>query len=72
MEDLDYVKKLEDLKQKNISKIENFKSIYNQIQSNIDSLESEIIKLEIEIEFIKNIESEIKHQFFDLCVSLKI
>ena len=72
MENLDYIKKLEDLKQKNISKIENFKSIYNQIQSNIDSLESEIIKLEMEIEFIKNIESEIKHQFFDLCVSLKI
>jgi hypothetical protein len=72
MENLDYIKKLEDLKQKNISKIENFKSIYNHIQSNIDSLESEIIKLEIEIEFIKNIESEIKHQFFDLCVLLKI
>ena len=37
MEDLDYKKKLEDLKQKNVSKIENFKSIYNQIQSNIVS-----------------------------------
>lgn len=72
MEDLDYKKKLEDLKQKNISKIENFKSIYNQIQTNIDSIESEIIKLETEIEFIKNIESEIKHQFFELCVLLKI
>ena len=72
MEDLDYKKKLEDLKQKNISKIENFKSIYNQVQINIDSVESEIIKLETEIEFIKTIESEIKHQFFELCVSLKI
>ena len=72
MEDLDYKKKLEDLKQKNVSKIENFKSIYNQIQTNIESIESEIIKLEMEIEFIKNIESEIKHQFFELCVSLKI
>ena len=72
MEDLDYKKKLEDLKQKNISKIENFKSIYNQIQTNIESIESEIIKLETEIEFIKNIESEIKHQFFELCVLLKI
>lgn len=72
MEDLDYKKKLEDLKQKNVSKIENFKSIYNQIQSNIESIESEIIKLETEIEFIKNIESQIKHQFFELCVSLKI
>jgi len=72
MEDLDYKKKLEDLKQKNVSKIENFKSIYNQIQTNIESIESEIIKLETEIEFIKNIESEIKHQFFELCVSLKI
>jgi len=72
MEDLDYKKKLEDLKQKNVSKIENFKSIYNQIQTNIESIESEIIKLETEIEFIKNIESEIKHQFFELCVFLKI
>lgn len=72
MEDLDYKKKLEDLKQKNVSKIENFKSIYNQIQSNIESIESEITKLETEIEFIKNIESQIKHQFFELCVSLKI
>jgi len=72
MEDLDYKKKLEDLKQKNILKIENFRLIYNQIQTNIDSIESEIIKLETEIEFIKNIESKIKHQFFELCVSLKI
>jgi hypothetical protein len=72
MDKLEYIKKLEDLKQKNISKIENFKSIHNQIKSNIESLESEIIKLETEIEFIKNIESEIKHQFFELCVLLKI
>jgi len=72
MEDLDYKKKLEDLKQKNVLKIENFKSIYNQILTNIESIESEIIKLEKEIEFIKNIESEIKHQFFELCVLLKI
>lgn len=72
MEDLDYKKKLEDLKQKNISKIENFKSIYNQIQSNIESIENENKKIEEELEFIKNIESEIKHQFFELCVSLKI
>ncbi len=72
MEDLDYKKKLEDLKQKNISKIENFKSIYNQIQSNIESIEIENKKIEEEIEFIKNIESEIKHQFFELCVLLKI
>ena len=72
MEDLEYIKKLEDLKQKNISKIENFKSIYNQIQSNIESIEIENKKIEEEIEFIKNIESEIKHQFFELCVSLKI
>lgn len=72
MEDLDYKKKLEDLKQKNISKIENFKSIYNQIQSNIESIENDNKKIEEELEFIKNIESEIKHQFFELCVSLKI
>jgi len=72
MEDLDYKKKLEDLKQKNVLKIENFKLIYNQILTNIDSIEFEVIKLEKEIEFIKNIESEIKHQFFELCVLLKI
>lgn len=72
MEDLDYKKKLEDLKQKNVSKIENFKLIYNQIQSNIESIESENKKIEEELEFIKNIESQIKHQFFELCVSLKI
>ena len=72
MEDLDYKKKLEDLKQKNVSKIENFKLIYNQIQSNIESIEIDNKKIEEELEFIKNIESQIKHQFFELCVSLKI
>jgi hypothetical protein len=72
MEDLDYKKKLEDLKNKNISKIENFKSIYNQIQSNIDLINIDILKIETEIEIIKKIESDIKHHFFELCVSLKI
>ena len=72
MEKSEYVKKLEDLKEKNVSKIENFKLIIKQIESNIESIESEMIKLETEINFIKNIESEIKNQFFELCVSLKI
>jgi hypothetical protein len=72
MEKSEYIKKLEDLKEKNVSKIENFKLIIKQIESNIESIESEMIKLETEINFIKNIESEIKNQFFELCVSLKI
>ena len=72
MEKSEYIKKLQDLKQKNVSKIDNFKLIINQIQLNIESIQSEINKLETEIELIKNIESEIKNQFFELCVSLKI
>ena len=72
MENSEYIKKLEDLKEKNLSKIENFKLIINQFQSNIESIESEINKLEIEIGLTKNIESELKNQFFELCVLLKI
>jgi hypothetical protein len=72
MDKIDYIKKLEDLKQKNISKIDNFKSISNQIEINIESIQSEILKLETEVEFIKNIVSEVKNSFFELCVSIKI
>ena len=72
MEDLDYKKKLEDLKQKNVSKIDNFKLIINQIEINIESIQSEILKLETEVEFIKNIVSGVKNSFFELCVSMKI
>jgi hypothetical protein len=72
MDKIDYIKKLEDLKQKNISKIDNFKSISNQIEINIESIQSEILKLETEVEFIKNIVSGVKNSFFELCVSIKI
>ena len=72
MDNTEYIKKLEDLKQKNISKIENFKLVENQILSNIETLKIENKKLEIEEEFIKNILSNVKNAFFELCVSLKI
>lgn len=69
---MEYIKKIEELKQKNVSKIENFKLVNRQIELNIESILKEVIKLEKEIEFIKNVDHEIKHHFFELCVSLKI
>lgn len=72
MENTEYIKKLEELKKKNESKIENFKLINKQINLNIESLKLDLNKLESELQFIKSIESTLKQHFFELCVSLKI
>ena len=72
MENTEYIKKLEELKKKNESKIENFKLINKQINLNIESLKIDLQKYESELQFIKSIESTLRQQFFELCVSLKI
>ena len=72
MQNLEYIKKLEDLKQKNNTKVENLKLVNKKITTNIDTIESEITLLKIEIDTIKKLECEIRHLFFELCVTLKI
>jgi hypothetical protein len=72
MENTEYIKKLEELKKKNESKIDNFKLINKQINLNIESLKLDLQKYESDLQFIKSIESTLKQHFFELCVSLKI
>jgi hypothetical protein len=69
---MDYVNKLEELKNRNIRKLENLKSINKEIMINEDDLKSRLYELKEELERLKIIETQIKNQFFNICVKLKI